>query len=288
MTKIALLIIYNHRYDKNIPVLENIYRDRFSNIFHIIPFYDGNKENVIPVYENSFFFQGYISQAYNHLKNKGFTHYFYVADDMLLNPVLNENNLFDKMELSHDECFLDYLHILSELDWRWYQLRAMKYKIKQRGVEIGNVLPPKETAIEQFKKHNIPYSRIHLRPLLSWHVEYIFKFLLNWKRRKPVYPMVGGYADIILVTQEAMDKFALYCGAFAATKLFVELAIPTSLVLATNKLKLSKELNFESGALWSKEDKAFLEKYNHNLEQLINDFPKKKLFLHPIKLSQWK
>ncbi|MBR2165594.1 MAG: hypothetical protein IJ915_03500 [Paludibacteraceae bacterium] len=93
MNKIALLIIYNHRYDKNIDRLENLYKGKFSHIYHIMPFYDGNIENVIPVYESSYRFQSYITQAFQHLKDKGFTHYFIVADDMLLNPQINETNL---------------------------------------------------------------------------------------------------------------------------------------------------------------------------------------------------
>lgn len=288
MSNIALLILYNHRYDKNIPILEKLYKGRFSNIFHLIPFYDGEKENVIPVYEHSWQFQGYISQAYTHLKGKGYTHFFIVADDMIIHPALNENNLHKKMGLAEDECFLDYLHILSQLDWRWYQLRAMKYKLKQRGVEAYRELPSKEVALEQFKKYGIPHAKMSIKPFLSFHLDYIFTYLVNYKRRIPDYPLVGGYADIALITAEAMDKFTKYCGAFSATKLFVELAIPTAMVLSTDKLKLSKDLNYKSGALWSDEDKAFLDKYNYSLDALIEGFPQERLFLHPIKLSKWK
>lgn len=39
---IALVIIHNHRYDANIPRLDEIYKSRFSHIFHLVPFYDGN------------------------------------------------------------------------------------------------------------------------------------------------------------------------------------------------------------------------------------------------------
>ncbi len=288
MTNIALLIIYNHRYDKNIPKLNDIYRHRFRNIYHVVPFYDGEMENVIAVYEHSWFFQGYVSQAYQHLKDKGFTHFFAVADDMLLNPELNENNLFEYWGLGENECFLDYFHFLPELKWRWYQLRAMKWKLNQRGVEVRNILPTKQKALEQFKKHGIPYSNIPVTPFLSWHVEYLYTYLRNYKRRLTDYPLVGGYADIFLVTSEVMEKFALYCGAFSATKLFVELAIPTALVLSSDNIKLSKDLNLSSGALWSEKDKEFLKRYNNSLDGLMENFPKDKLFLHPIKLSQWK
>ncbi len=58
MSKIALVIIYNHQYNKNIDILERIYKGRFSHIYHLIPFYQGDKENVIPVYDASLYFQG--------------------------------------------------------------------------------------------------------------------------------------------------------------------------------------------------------------------------------------
>ena len=107
MNKVALLIIYNHRFDKNIPRLEDIYSDRFNHIFHIVPFYDGDKKNVIPIYESSYYFSGYVSQAYTHLKGKGFTHFFVVADDMIINPRINEENLWECLGLKENECYID-------------------------------------------------------------------------------------------------------------------------------------------------------------------------------------
>ena len=48
MNRVALIIIYNHQYNKNIDILERIYNGRFSNIYHLVPFYNGEKQNVIP------------------------------------------------------------------------------------------------------------------------------------------------------------------------------------------------------------------------------------------------
>lgn len=53
MDKIALMVIYNHRYDNNIPIIEDLYNNKFSHIYHIVPFYDGDKRNVISVYDSS-------------------------------------------------------------------------------------------------------------------------------------------------------------------------------------------------------------------------------------------
>ena len=85
-TKTALLVIYNHRFDTNISRINKLYSHRFSNVFHIMPFYDGKEPNVIPVFDSSYCFSGYIAQAYSHLRTLGFTHFFIIADDLILNP----------------------------------------------------------------------------------------------------------------------------------------------------------------------------------------------------------
>src|SRR4030042_4685799 len=92
MDKVALIIIYNHQYNKNIEILEKIYKDRFCNIYHLVPFYNGEKSNVIPVYENSHYFQGYIAQGFKIFYKKDYAHYIFIADDLILNPVINEKN----------------------------------------------------------------------------------------------------------------------------------------------------------------------------------------------------
>jgi len=89
MNKVALIIIYNHQYNKNIDILERIYNGRFSNIYHLVPFYNGEKQNVIPVYDSSYYFQGYVAQGFKSYFKEEFTHYFFVADDLILNTKKN-------------------------------------------------------------------------------------------------------------------------------------------------------------------------------------------------------
>ena len=75
---------------------------------------------------------------------------------------------------------------------------------------------------------------------------------------------------------------------FAATKLFVELAIPTALVLSADKIVTEEDLELKGKPLWSKQDFKILDKYDHQLNKLLNDFPANHLYLHPVKLSKWK
>lgn len=106
-TKVALLVVYNHRYDKNIARVRELYAKRFSHIYHIMPFYDGYEQDVIPVYESSYCFSGYLSQAYTHIGDKGFTHFLVVADDMILNPVINELSIWKETGLDYCDSYID-------------------------------------------------------------------------------------------------------------------------------------------------------------------------------------
>lgn len=155
-TKTALLVVYNHRYDKNIERIEALYAGKFSHVYHLMPFYDGTVPNVIPVYASSYQFQSYISQAYTHLKNQGFTHYLIVSDDMLLNPIINEQNLWDTLQLDKDSCMLPGIVELQQCRTGWKRVDdAMEYRKLVPGVEVENILPSYEDACQRFRNHGI-------------------------------------------------------------------------------------------------------------------------------------
>lgn len=290
-TKVALLVIYNHRYDKNIPVIDKLYENRFSYVFHIVPFYDGSAENVIPVYENSYYFQGYIAQAFHHLNNKNFTHYFIVADDMFLRPSVNENNIWSELGLGLDECYLSRVTIFQERRKYWFHTpEALTYRVSQPGVEIENILPTREEATMRFKSHGFPTSSIPIKRFFVRDWNLFRKRVLPYigYSRKLDYPLVGGYSDILLVPNSVMPKFCLYCGAFAATKLFVEIAIPTAIALTADAIKTDKDLNIKRGDWPISKINTLLRDYKYSLKDLYDRFPEDYLYLHPIKLSKWK
>lgn len=302
-TKIALLVIYNHRYDKNIPRLERIYEDKFSHIFHIVPFYDGDKDNVIAVYDTSYCFGGYIAQAYGHIKYKGFTHYFIIADDMILSPFLTEKNIFEKLGLCEDEDFTPSIREFGKSRTSWlHTTDALFFTVCHTGAEIYSVLPSKKEADMHFKSLGIDSSKLTKsafwkalfcrRVLLKsfFQIGLVVKRLLSnpFGRFELEYPLVGGYADIGLLTAETMPKVCQYVGAFSATGLFVEIGLPTSIVLASNKLKTECNLRLKGKIYWDREICVFEEKYNYNLDILLENYPNDIFYIHPIKLSKWK
>ncbi len=294
MKKTALLVIYNHRYDKNIKRVHELYQNSFTYIYHLMPFYDGDNPNVIPVYESSHQFQSYISQAYTVLKTMGFTHFFVISDDLILNPIINENSLWDVCGIPDDYCMLPYYTELQNCSIKgWPRIKdAIDYKVEQDGVEVKNILPSKEDAKELFAFHQLSVSPITRSTYRRVYPYFKLGSIKLWRKgpRKPIeldYPLVGGYCDTCLITADCMQKFCSYCGAFAAGNLFVELAIPTALFLATRKLIVCSKLKLKDGAMWTAEDKRALEKYENNLQKLLADFPADKMYLHPVKLSAW-
>ena len=303
--KVAFIIIYNHRFDQNIEVLEKVYASRFSHIFHLMPFYTGDRPNVIPVYENSYYFQGFIAQAYRSFYREDFTHYFFIADDMILNPRVNERNFTEEMPLPPGFSFISQFNSYNNnSDGFWNRVNlAYEWKIRQNGLQMTGELPSPATAVEKFKKLHLPSGPLRFEQIwetpktfAEWATAIVTKpaFCLRFLGSKIrgetfqlSYPLVGGYSDIFVVDAEAIKKFSHYCGVFAAGKLFVEHAIPTALVLSTEMIITCRNMKLRGKALWNRRELGELDKFGSSLAKLMGDFPRDYLYLHPIKLSRW-
>ncbi len=313
--KTCLLVLFNHRYDKNLPLLDVMYKGRFSNIYYIVPFYDGDRKDVIPVYGRSVFFETYIAQAYNLLKDKGFDYYYIVADDMIINPAINENSILDFFELEKGQSWIPHLRKIKEQKMFWLgTLAAYTYRPVQKYVETKGELPSVEEAVEKFAAQGLDEpmklcrkdvfreftlktaymadkARLALR--IFTRLKHPFR-----KSANLVYPIAASYSDTLLVSGETMPKFAHYCGVFGATSLFVEVAIPTALVLASDKkIKTEKDISKTGRSYWKTADNVFcdnpsyiwdnLEHEYKNLDDIMARFPKDAIYLHPVKLSKW-
>ncbi len=321
MKKIALLVVYNHRFDNNIPVIERMYRDRFTYIYHIMPFYNGAKDNVIPVYENSYFYEGYIAQAYSHLKGKGFTHFFTIADDMIINPSINENSLFEVTGIPEDYCFIPgFFRLQKEKDIGLVYRLCYYYRNKLAGIDTTNVIPTVDEALNCFKELGLSTEPLRMKDIdvpfklkLGMYVNKVESFIKSIFYRHSItdnyskYPLVMSWSDINIVTADVMSRFANYCGYFAATHLFVEVAIPTALAYSTTKIVQEKDIKLKVQMLdhpgysalfkgGNREDMfqeqqntiKFLEGLNYNVKRLMENYPKNLFCIHPVKLSKWK
>jgi hypothetical protein len=307
MAKPCLIIIFNHRYDKNIPVLRKIYSPRFSNIYFLVPFYNGTDSDVITVYESSYYFQAFFAQGYNRFFGEDFTHYIFTGDDCLLNPSINENNFMEQTGLQQGADFIPgfiEFHKLKDGGW-WNTKKAIDFFHNRDGAEVQKELPSKEEALQRFQKHGIIIQPLTKRNIfgtkkisfLRWWQSWLYKQFFMRVKWKPYrkngkielpYPAVGSYSDMFIVTKESIGPFCRYCGILASVGLFVEVAIPTALLLSSNKIMQEKDMRLQGKALWTPEEVSAVEKeFNKSLTSLLKGFPATQLYSHPVKLSKW-
>jgi hypothetical protein len=307
MAKACLVIVFNHRYDKNIPVLEKMYASNFSKIYFLVPFYNGNHPNVIPVYESSNFFQSYFAQGYQRFFSEDFTHYIFTGDDCILNPSVNETNFTSQLGLPASTDLISgfiELHTLTGRPW-WHAHKAVDFFNNRKGAEIKGELPSREEAIEKFKQHGLEVKPLTKENIFGtqtppdkkrwqywlfkqYHLKYKWKQFRKEGKIELPYPVAGSYSDVIIVTKESIYNFCRYCGIMAAAGLFVELGIPTALLLASDKILQEKDILLKGKALWSAAEVDQVErKFNRSLASLMKDFPAGQLYYHPIKLSKW-
>ena len=313
--KVCLIILFNHRFDKNLPLLDKMYKDRFSNIRFIVPFYDGERDDVIAVYARSIFFQSYIAQSYNILKKENFDYYYIIADDMIINPQINENNIQEFFELEDGQSWIPHLRRIKDQKYFWIgTLSAYTYRPIQKYVEVRNEIPTIDEAIMKFEnqglKNPMELSRKDVFKEFSLKIKYmgdkarLALRILTWlknpfkKSANLAYPLAASYSDTLLVSGDIMERFAHYCGVFGASSLFVEVAIPTALVLASEKkIKTEKDMSKTGRSYWNSADNVFcdnptylwsaLEKEYKDLEDMLKRFPNNAIYLHPVKLSKW-
>lgn len=308
MTNTCLVIVFNHRYDKNIPVLEQLYAGRFRNIRFLVPFYNGDNPNVIPVYESSNYFQSYFAQGFSRFYDPAFTHYIFIGDDCILHPSIHEGNVLDETGLPEGADFvpgLNSFHNTGGLAW-WHTFKGIDFFHNRKGAEIARELPSREEAVSRFARHGINIQPLTMTNIFgtqtpprhkAWQY-WLFKqyhFRYKWKKYRTgnrielPYPIAGSYSDILIITKQTVASFCRYCGVMAAAGLFVEIAIPTALLLSAEKIVTEKELKRQGLALWTPEEIQGVEQqFGLSLRALIAGFPEQQLYYHPVKLSKWK
>ncbi len=296
--KVALIIIFNSRYEKNIPKLRKIYANRFSHIHFVIPFYKEKKKNneIITVYESGYYFENMVAYTWDAIENEKYDFCFFIPDDMILNPEINEDNFVEYFEIDEKTAFIDKYKSMSQmtLEWPFHQYCLAKYCFERfKGVNYKNEIPEGTTAYKIAEKQGWEELREPLKyPFFrnGWKGDN-FRCILKYPkwsidamRGKFTfgYPLLQGFSDIFIIPQKYMKKFAKYCGAFGAMNLHVEIAIPTAIMLSCEKVVHQTRRVIEHG-----DSNDIYVKYNGSYEKMINEWKDDCLFIHPVKLSAW-
>ena len=295
MAKVCLSIVFNHQYEKNISKLRDVYGGRFSTIRYLSPFSTFSKDKeIIPVFETSIHFQGYFAQAYDKLP-KDCDYYLFCGDDLLLNPLLNENNIINKLN-SSNASYIKYLNPVWEHSFAWHKFEECNnFHHEYSQVPLLQFLPNREELIQKYKDFGFEYRNLGFHNLFGIHHKGFtlerfvsgIKYAFSKKCRRYVhFPLIEGYSDFIIIPRKSLASFCHYCGVFAAMNLWVDAAIATAMVLSSEQVRTEKDHSYKGTEIWDQlEVKDRLNKANYELNKLPELFKKNEFYIHPVKLS---
>lgn len=313
-SRICLVHLFNHRFERVLPVLDRIYGERFSHRHAIMPFARQPSENVTRVYELGRNFSGHIAQAARDFIEPSFTHYVIMGDDLLLNPALDEDNLLEQLRLEPGEGYIKNLCAADALrnEWIWPGEAAAKFRRNAVALEWQDLLPSPAEASAKFAALGVSVPNGPPGGVLDAvkaHARFAAKS--KWAMLESAtmrhgaadYPFLSGYSDFIVVPAEAMETFVHLCGVFAAMEIFAEIAVPTALALACENVRTELAPNYHfhdrnaplrrpdamrGVELWTDEDSAgFASLLSAPLERILAGFPVDCLYIHPVKLSRF-
>ena len=298
MAKTALIIIFNHRFDRNLPILRTIYAGRFDEIRFLVPFYDGPDEDVIPVYRGSHEFQGFVWDGIEKLRNLQCDTYVFAGDDLILNPALDARALPHILGLGPEEGYIKEMVPLSEISYTWLHTLPAMEAFRDKAMNWQEFLPNSAAAFDSMRRHELRFSSLSAKILWPLRFRnrgdirqliYTIRHLLRGRSiRELPYPLVKAYADFFVVPGSRLETFAKYCGVFAAMKLHAEVATGVALGLSCPRLRTENDLAWKGCEIWNAQEREELEtRYQKRLPELFASFPAQRLYIHPVKLSGW-
>lgn len=299
MRRVTLVIVFNHRYDENIEKLRSIYQKRFERICFLVPFYDGLCEDVIPVYESSYQFPGFLIQAYDRLTAKAQTEYYlFVSDDLILSPDINEDNILDELKMWEKSLFIDWIKPLNMSGaFGWSHTRFSSVPFLHKMTKWEDSIPKYDSALAKFhdffgEAYKEEYNDDFFQTDTGAKDEEIREFISrNGNSRKIPYPMAWGYADIFMIKAERLYSIARLCGIFSAMNMFAEISFPTAVVLSISRdeVVVLEETDYSRRCGWTDEERMLIEEeYQKDMKVLYKKWNSKVLYIHPVKLSRWK
>jgi hypothetical protein len=311
MAKVGLVVVFNHKYERNLPRLESYYKDRFAHRTYLMPFAESTDPHVIRVIENGTTFGGHIAQGLAAYDAPGVTHYLFLGDDAILNPSLTEENLVERLGLAAGAGYAKSLVTADSIRYRWPWAIPSTKNLENPGFSYVTELPTAAEAKAKFERMGFtfpdpwPRTREDFWWLFITFPRRLWPFWLNVLKSigKPSsYPLLAGYCDVVIVPRESVQPFARYCGVFAAMNMFAEVGVATALGLACKSVmtelaaghhftkfphRRSPESRMRGVELWGKEIDEFGAPRGYGWDRFLSEFEEDVLYYHPIKLSKW-
>lgn len=216
--KVCLIVTFNSPFVSNIPVLLDLYKSRFDQIFFLI--HEPEKyENALKVEGKSHYFHNYFLQNFEQIR--GYDYYIFTHDDAILHPQLNKHNLWSHFSIPYNAICLRNIDLVpreSSWSWAWqggYDVvdtnpRLRNFLIEQHPQLCANYL--KFIAPFQFDKYA--------------DLENIVK-----KHRAPLLFGGGANADLMFMSGKAMENLMEKIELLNFPGFFVEIVVPMAILL---------------------------------------------------------
>ena len=317
--KVCLAAIYNHQFPSNVDKLEKVYKGKFDKIWHIMPFYKGDDSRVITVYENSYQFQGYIAQSIDKIYEEDFDYYIFMGDDVLMRPDFSNETIEEILKIDENTSFIARnIRVINNallVTRRWLMPSVLNYIYSDSKSEFEKKLPSINDMIQKYKSLNlkcpllsenkIRYTQefFGLANLYNFFYKYNLegtpidakKFLNEYKEKddsasvKYMFPLALGFSDLFVVPKKFIKDFARYCGIFAAVRIFAEVAVPTALCIASDKVNKPEDIGLKVVNYCSTDErrKQLPEKYEKSIKKVLEQWENENILLHPVKYSIW-
>jgi len=301
---IALCIIYNHSFVRNIEVLDRLYASGFDRILHIVPNHQSTRKDVLTAYRSSHVFQGYLADNRSTIEALGTDYVAFVADDCLLNCQCIVDEVIVGIDRTQASGFFPGFAapLAAPSAWKWaHTLPTVSRFFGPPRLANPQIegwlesLPNLERARSALRRYDAAELRLE-RPtrddLLNYSaverasVDALFGEAMAIELP---FPFVRGLADFFVLHKNYVADFLHYCGVFSSLNLWVEVAIPTAAALLERKIVFAKDLGLKFDWAWT--DPRRSPRWSQPTEladvyRMIQDMPDHMLFRHPVKLSK--
>ena len=127
---------------------------------------------MIPVFEESFYFQGYVPQCKHIIERLDCDHFLFIGDDLILNPSINETNVIEELGLNKTSGFLPWeWGMLSDIPLEWPNLFQsinsfyLDDLLLHHAPNWQKELPSRKEAIKIFEQYNFRTGKLSLKNL---------------------------------------------------------------------------------------------------------------------------
>jgi len=300
---LALCLIYNHPFIKNIEVLDRLYSTSFDRILHIVPNHRSARKDILTAYRSSHVFQGYLADNRSTIEALDADYIVFAADDCLLNCRCIVDTVTVGIDRAGASGFFPRFRapLADSAAWKWAHTLPVvsrffgSPRLANPQVEGWlDYLPELNRARLALGRYGAAELRL-ARPTSDDLARYsaidrasIDALFGEDVEIKLPFPFVRGLTDFWVLTKKDVAEFLHYCGIFSSLNLWMEVAIPTAAALLEKKILFAKDLGLKFD--WDWWDPQRPPRWQqptelHDVYRMVEEMPSDLLFRHPVKLS---